>query len=180
MPMMPDEACRTAQGTCDTSRASFLVLGLGNILLRDEGIGVRVVQHMQDASPFSDVEFVDGATAGMDLLDILADRERVVVVDAIGGDLPPGTVTRLTPEDLTGPNEPGASLHELGLLDALVAARRLGCAPRELVIIGVRPFDVAPGLELSDRMAALVPPITSLIEAEFKRRHTRECSAERT
>ena len=77
-----------------------LVLGLGNVLLRDEGVGVRVVQALERVILPPDVEVFDGATAGVDLLDVLADRRKVVVINAIAGDSPPGTVLRLTPADL--------------------------------------------------------------------------------
>jgi hydrogenase maturation protease len=145
----------------------ILVLGLGNILLRDEGIGVRVVQALERLTLPSDVEVVDGATGGFALVDILADRRKVIVVDAIAGDGPPGTVLRLSADDLRGLPGAPVSLHEVGLVEALAATRQLGIAPREVIVIGVCPQVVECGLELSSAMAGLVPKIVELVFAEL-------------
>lgn len=151
-----------------TRAGSTLVLGLGNILLRDEGIGVRVVQAMEQAALPPDVEILDGGTAGVDLLDVLADRQKVVVIDAIDGELAPGTVLRLTPDELAPRREPGVSLHDLGLLETLAMARQLNAAPREVVIIGVKPYRVECGLDLTAEASRLVPRIVDLVLAELK------------
>jgi hydrogenase maturation protease len=145
-----------------------LVLGLGNILLSDEGVGVRVVEAMGQAALPPDVEILDGGTAGVDLLDTLADRRKVVVIDAIDGDIAPGTVLRLTPEELVPRHEPGVSLHDLGLVETLALARHLDASPEEVVIIGVRPHSVECGLELSAQIRELVPKIIELVMAELK------------
>ena len=145
-----------------------LVLGLGNVLLRDEGVGVRVVQALERVILPPDVEVFDGATAGVDLLDVLADRRKVVVIDAIAGDSPPGTVLRLTPADLAPRHEPGVSLHDFGLLETLALAEQLNAAPKEVVIIGVKPHSVACGLELSPELARTVPQIVELVLAELE------------
>jgi hydrogenase maturation protease len=156
------EAAAQRAAVCPT-----LVLGLGNILLQDEGVGVRVVEALQGLPLPPGVEVVDGATAGMALLDILADRRRVIVIDAVDGDWEPGTVVRLGPDDLLPQQSQAVSLHELGLLEALIAARRLGVAPQEMVILGVRPYEVACGLSLSREMAALLPRVVKLVLAEL-------------
>jgi hydrogenase maturation protease len=144
-----------------------LVLGIGNILLRDEGVGVRVIEAMQQMPLPDDVELIDGGTAGADLVDLLADRPKVIVVDAIQGDATPGTILRMTAEDLLP--EPGEciSLHQLGLVQSLLIARRLGCAPREVVIFGIQPSQIAPGLELTPAVAAAVPTAIRLVLAEL-------------
>jgi hydrogenase maturation protease len=154
-----------------------LVLGLGNILLRDEGVGVHVVRALEQASLPPEMELCDGATAGLDLLDVLADRRKVVVIDALGGDSSPGTVLRLSGADLTagtetdrraGPSAAAVSLHELGFVEALWLARRLGLAPPDVVVIGVRPYDIGWGLELSPEMARLAPRLVELVLAELE------------
>jgi hydrogenase maturation protease len=161
-------AIREGAGAAErTKPCPTLVLGLGNILLQDEGVGVRVVEAIQRLPLPADVEVVDGATAGMALLDILADRRRVIVIDAIDGDWEPGTVVRFGPNDLLPRQSQAVSLHELGLLEALIAAQRLGVAPQELVILGVRPYEVACGLSLSREMAALLPRVVELVLAEL-------------
>ena len=148
-------------------RCPTLVLGVGNILLRDEGVGVRVVQAMEELELPPGVELLDGGTAGADLLDELADRRKVIVIDAMAGDDPPGTVVRMTPEDLVPQLNRGLSLHDLGLLETLVLARQAGAAPDEVVIIGVKPYSIEPGLELTPETARLVPKIIELVMAEL-------------
>lgn len=158
-----------AHHAADPARpAPTLVLGLGNILLRDEGIGVRVIEALQSFTLPAGVELFDGATAGMDLLDIIADRERLIVVDAIDADVPPGTVLRLTPEDLVPRTEPCVSVHDMGLFEALLAARRLRREPRDVVVLGVRPHTIACGLELSPTMAALMPQLIQAVWNELE------------
>jgi hydrogenase maturation protease len=153
----------------ETKARPKLVLGLGNILLHDEGVGVRVVEAMGDLELPPDVELFDGATAGLDLLDALADRPKVVVIDAIDGDFEPGTVLRLTPEDLAPQAAQDISAHEIGLLETLTVARQLGIAPEDVVIIGVKPKDVSCGLGLSTQMASLVPRIVELVLADLEK-----------
>ncbi len=148
-------------------RASVLVLGIGNILLRDEGVGIRVIEQMQKMHLPDDVELVDGGTAGADLLDVLAERRKVIVIDAVQADCEPGTVIRFTADDLVRPEGVGMSLHELGLGEALTMTRQLGCAPKEVVVFGIKPKDIGCGLELSEKIAASVAKVIELILGEF-------------
>ena len=150
-----------------TRPCPILVLGVGNILLRDEGVGVRVVEAMEQLALPPGVELLDGATAGLDLLDALADRGKVIVIDAVEGDSKPGTVLRLTPEDLVPRDAQSISLHEIGVLETLSAAKQLGIAPQEVIIFGVKPHEVGCGLDLSPEMARLVPEIVALVLAEL-------------
>lgn len=159
-----EQRCRTQTGQCPT-----LVLGLGNILLRDEGVGVRVVEAMQALELAPDVELFDGATAGLDLLDVLADRRKVIVIDAIEGDSAPGTVVRLRPEDLVPRSAQSVSLHEVGLLETLAVAGQLGIAPEEVIVIGIKPKDVSCGLTLSQEIARLVPRVVEVVLAELEK-----------
>jgi hydrogenase maturation protease len=115
------------------------------------------------------VEVLDGGTSGADLIDEVADRPKLVVIDAVNTDQPPGTVMRFGLADLQRKAESSISLHEFGLLETLEATRHLGCAPAEIVIIGVQPRDVSPGLELSDEIAALLPKLAALALREAER-----------
>ena len=143
-----------------------LILGVGNILLRDEGVGVRLVEAMGDLSLPDGVELLDGGTSGVDLIDDVADRDKVIVVDSVCADVEPGTILRFGLDELVAKAGQMLSLHELGLLETFMAAGQLGCAPREVVIFGVQPADVAPGLELSGTVARLVPRLVELVLAD--------------
>jgi len=163
MPHPPEQPDRPAKGP-----APILVLGLGNILLRDEGIGVRVVQAMEGMALPPGVELFDGATAGLDLVDVIIDRRKVVVIDAMDALGVPGTVLRLLPEDLAAATGQSVSLHDMGLLEALMMARHMGREPREVVILAVKPGALEWGLELSDGLKRLVPKLIELVVAELE------------
>jgi len=148
-------------------RCPVLILGIGNILLRDEGVGVRVIEQMQKMHLPDDVELVDGGTAGADLLDVLAERRKIIVIDAVQADCEPGTVLRFTADDLTRPDGIGISLHEFGLGEALAMTKQLGCAPEDVVVFGIKPRDIRCGLELSEEIAASVPKVIELVLTEI-------------
>jgi len=143
-------------------RAPILVLGIGNVLLRDEGVGVHVVRAMEKEPLPDGVELLDGGTAGADLLDVVSDRIKLVVVDALDADVPPGTILRMTPEDLATPSA-GVSLHEFGIAETLAMAGHLKCEPRDVTIIAVKPWDIRCGLELSDEMRRCLPDIVEMV-----------------
>jgi hydrogenase maturation protease len=143
-------------------RASTLVLGIGNILLRDEGVGVHVVRAMENRPLPAGVELLDGGTGGADLLDAISERHRLIVVDALDADVPPGTILRMTPEDLAAPST-NVSLHEFGLGETLAAARQLKCEPRDVTIIAVKPWDIDCGLELSDEMQRSLTKVIDIV-----------------
>ncbi len=149
------------------NRRPILVLGIGNILLRDEGVGVRVIEQMQKMHLPDDVELIDGGTAGADLLDVLAERRKVIVIDAVQADCEPGTVLRFNADDLVRPDGVGMSLHELGLGEALTMTRQLGCAPKDVVVFGIKPKDIECGLELSEEIVTSVPKVIELVLDEI-------------
>jgi hydrogenase maturation protease len=153
--------------SADCNRRPILILGIGNILLRDEGVGVRVIEQMQKMHLPEDVELVDGGTAGADLLNVLAERKKVIVIDAIQADCEPGTVLRFSANDLVQPDGVGTSLHEIGLGEALTMTKQLGCAPKEIVVFGIKPKDISCGLELSEQISGTVSRIVELLLAEI-------------
>ena len=145
---------------------SVLIVGIGNILLRDEGVGVRVVEEMLALGLPEGVAVVDGGTSGADLVDIIADRNKLIVIDAVDVEGRPGAVFRFTAGEWMEQGFPSLSLHQLGLAETLEMARLLGCAPRQVVIFGVKPKEVSPGLELSEEVKKSVPKIIELALAE--------------
>lgn len=130
------------------------VIGVGNILLCDEGIGVHVVRELSRRGEMPGVEFVDGGVAGATLLNLVEGEERVVLVDAVDAPFPPGTVVRMTPEDLAVHSAPAWSLHDLNLADTLGMMRLRETLP-EMILFGVVPADIETySLELSEPLAA--------------------------
>jgi len=148
---------------------NILILGIGNILLRDEGVGVRIIEYLQTQPIPPEVELRDGGTAGFDLLDIIADRKAIILIDAIDAGHPPATVVRFAPQDMEPANAPQLSVHNIDFAQALKMASLLKCAPQEVVIFGVQPASIEPGLELTETLAPLVPKIAALVLAELDR-----------
>ena len=145
-----------------------LVMGIGNILLRDEGVGVRTIEAMQQIELPQGVELVDAGTAGADLIDLVADRRKLIVIDAIEADAAPGTVFRLLAEDLAPQDGAMISLHQLGLVESLAMAKHLGCAPQQVVVFGVQPAVISTGLDLSPQVAAAVPKVIQAVLSELR------------
>ncbi len=147
-----------------------VVLGVGNLLLRDEGVGIHAVRRLtQEYRLPAEVEVVDGGCAGYALFEVVARAERVVVVDALLTEAPAGTMFRFRPADLDGEVGGGVrlSLHDVGILEVLQAAQLLGHRP-EVVILGVQPADVSPfGVELSPVLAGVLPELVERLAAEL-------------
>jgi len=139
--------------------APTLVLGLGNLLLSDDGVGLRLLADLRrDAGENSQVEFVDGGTQGLALLGYVADRPRVVILDAISLGAPPGSVHVLAGQgiDQLG-TRLGNTAHEGGALQILAMANLLGQAPGRVTIVGVEPALVRTGVGLSPAVESALP-----------------------
>ena len=149
-----------------------LVVGIGNILLQDEGVGVHVARALQEEVLPLDVEVLDGGTSGADIIEAVADREKLIVIDAMQADAEAGAVFRMGMDELAGRDYAGFSLHELGLLETLQMAKLLGCLPREIVIFGVQPKSISPGFAMTDEVAAVLPRIVKRVVEECGKRGT--------
>jgi hydrogenase maturation protease len=142
-----------------------LVVGIGNTLLRDEGIGCHVVRALEGI-PLPDVEIIDGGTCP-DVLQLIEDADKLVIVDAVRGGGMPGQMYRFCPEDITLEPKPLLSLHDIGLVDSL-KLMQLWRSVGETVIIGVEPGELGWGLELSPELEAKVPQIVEAVVNELK------------
>jgi hydrogenase maturation protease len=139
------------------STSSILVMGIGNVLLTDEGVGIRAVNELARRYVFSDrVELLDGGTAGIELLRHIAGRDHLIIIDAMKCGQPPGTVVRVEGGDVPAAFRTRISPHQLGLSDLLAAAMLTGELPGNLVLFGVEPASLEPGLELSPAVEASV------------------------
>ena len=140
------------------------VLGIGNVLLGDEGVGCHVV-HALEGIPLPDVKIIDGGTCP-DAFQLLEDADKLVIVDAVKGGGTPGQIYRFHLEDITLEQKPFLSLHDVGLVDNLMLMqlwRNIG----EAVIIGVEPREINWGLELSPELQEKMPQIIDAILAEL-------------
>jgi hydrogenase maturation protease len=149
-------------------RKSTLILGIGNVLLKDEGVGPCVISRLEKRSLPKDVELLDGGTAGADLLDYMCNREKVIVIDAVDADEPPGTILKLTGDDLLAENCTNVSLHEIGLGQTLQMAATLNSAPQSIVIFAIVPADISCGIGISEQVKKHIPALENLIIKEIK------------
>lgn len=133
------------------SGADIVVLGLGNTLRRDEGLGIHALERLRIDYTFSPAPlFVDGGTLGLELISYLEDAERILILDATltGGE--PGALLRLAGDDLPVYLGMRVSPHEIGLADLLAVARLRGFTPSEVVVLGMQPEALELGLYLSE------------------------------
>jgi hydrogenase maturation protease len=151
------------------------VLGLGNVLMGDDGFGPylsRVLEAEWEFPPGAVVQ--DLGTPGLDLAPWLADLDVVVVLDAVAAAGPPGDVRTYSRADLfrQAPS-PRLSPHDPGLREALLSAELAGIAPRELLVVGVVPERVAPGPGLSHAVRAAVPSAAETVVRLLRERGCR-------
>jgi hydrogenase maturation protease len=151
--------------------AETLVMGLGNILLSDEGIGVRVIEHLLAQYDFPEgVLVMDGGTLGLDLLPYLEEASRLVVVDAVQARKPPGTLIRLTGTEIPiFLDASKVSPHQEGLQDLLAVAMLKGYLPGEVIFWGAQIESLGVGLELSPVVATQVDALAGNVLAELAR-----------
>ena len=145
-----------------------MVLGVGNLLLSDEGVGVHVVRKLMEMALPPRVEVVDGGVRGLGLMGTVAGADCLIVIDAVRGGGPPGSIYRFDVEDLTkSPQMYKMSVHEVGILDVLHVSRLVGQTPNT-TIIGIEPKSLEMGMDLSPEIQAKVPRVIELILDELK------------
>ena len=151
-------------------RKEIVVLGLGNPLMSDEGIGGFLVGQLEKrAGEFPAVEFIDAGTGGMNLLYHLEDRKKVIIIDCAFMDTEPGTIKRFGPEEVVSVKKLAhLSLHEVDILKVIELAKQLGKCPDEIVIFGIEPDSVEMNMELTGTLAGRIDEYVEQIAKELK------------
>ena len=142
----------------------ILIVGIGNLLCRDEGIGVHVIQEMGNIKLPDHIDLLDMGTSTMDLISYLEGVKKLIAIDAMKAGGAPGTIYKCRPEDLLPEEKGPISLHEIGLLESLNMAQKMGMKI-DTVIIGVEPEILDWGMELTEAVKNKIPLI---IEAVLK------------
>ena len=153
--------------------ATCIVLGLGNTLHSDDGVGPQAIEKLRsDKRVPADVSLIEGGTLGLELLTYIWDCSYLLVLDAVDVGQPPGTLVRMSSQELqTLPGK--GSVHQLGVADLMVALRVLAKRPPQVVLLGVQPASTEWGTELSPAVAAVLPALADAAVAELCRRpHT--------
>lgn len=148
----------------------LLVLGVGNLLLTDDGAGVHAVTELAGEEEWDQekVDFLDGATFTQDIFYVFQKYERVLVLDTVKGGREPGTVYRFTEENLRDNYEQRLSLHDIDLLDSLKMAELLGNKP-EIMVLGIEPLIISEwSMELSEPVKAKYPKFLEAARREIR------------
>jgi hydrogenase maturation protease len=146
----------------------ILLMGLGNILLQDEGLGVRALERLTDnyALP-AEVEAVDGGTMGLDLLPYLEQVSDLLIMDAVQTGQPPGTLVRLEGEAIRAALSLKMSMHQVGLQELLAVSDLQGALPPRVVVWGMEPALLGWGLALSSHVAARMDNLVQAVAKEL-------------
>ncbi len=144
-----------------------VVIGVGNVLLSDDGLGVHALRRLRERYVLPAVELVEGGTVGLLLLTHLADARRAIVLDAVDVGARPATLVRLADEECERAFATGMTVHDVGLADLLAAARLSGVWPEELIVHGAQPASVAIGSELTAPVAACLDRFVDRVAAEL-------------
>lgn len=145
----------------------IIVMGLGNMLLSDEGLGVYLIEMLQRENCLEDVELIDGGTAGLMLLSFVEDAEYLLVLDVIEAGYAPGTVLELESSDIGKYISGKLSQHQTGFQEVLALAQLRGTLPREVKIIAVQPESLEWGCSLSDIVKAKVPEVIAKVKGQI-------------
>lgn len=151
----------------NTNRKPILILGVGNSIQMDDGIGIHVLEELKKISLPGNIELFDGGTAGFDLINVVSERKKVIVIDAVNGGEPPGTIYKFSPEDIKSRNIMYDSLHQLGIIESLQMAKLLDKYPDECIIFGIEPKTIDWGLELTESLKVMVPKTIELVLKEL-------------
>ncbi len=145
------------------------VVGLGNILMQDEGAGVHAVRALEAGFELPpELVVLDGGTIGLDLLAYIENQDRAMFVDAVNFGKEPGYIGVLENQEIPALFATKDSLHHLGLMDVLAAAQLLEVTPRETCLIGIQPSSLETGLELSPLLRGKMGLLLEQIIAKLK------------
>ena len=146
------------------SESPLLILGLGNILCRDDGVGILAVDTLvQRHGETPGVRILDGGTLGLGLLSHIRDSEVVILIDAIEADESPGTLIRLEGEEVEPAVRHRLSVHQIGVADLLDALRLLGAMPPRLILLGLVPTETSLGLGLTPAVRSGMPKLIAAV-----------------
>jgi hydrogenase maturation protease len=154
-------------GEFELKSAEILVVGIGNLLLADEGIGIHAVQKLQKIVKGNKVEILDGGTAGFELISYFKERKKIFIIDAFRADQPAGAIVRTTIEDVNFEKGNSFSVHQNGLPELLYHSRRLVPCP-QIVLYGIVVRDCHSFcMYLSPEVQASLSPLISMILKEI-------------
>lgn len=149
---------------------NILILGVGNLLLSDEGAGVHAVNYLQERYEIPpEVVVLDGGTAGMELLNFIIQCNYLILLDAVNSGEAPGTLLRLDDQQVPQFFATKMSPHQIGLTDILAAAALSGGTPPRIILLGVQPASFELGMDLSPVVAPVIPQMITIVIDELRK-----------
>lgn len=149
------------------AKKPLLVLGIGNLVLQDEGFGIHAVKELEKYRLPQNVDLLDGGTAGMHLMGILQEYKDILIIDAALDHYPIGTVRHIIPR-FYNDYPPLITVHEIGLKDLIDAMQLTGYCPHtELIIVSVEKYN-SLGMELSPKVKAALPVAVNMVKKIVK------------
>lgn len=142
------------------------ILGIGNILLKDDGIGVHIVKKLEEEKLPSTIELVDGGTSTLDTLGYFLEYEKVIVIDSLKAGYEPGTIYKIKPEDIKNYKKENLSIHDVQILDVVKMAKMFDKNP-SVTIFGIEPKEINFDTEMTDCMKMKIPEVIKLIKKEL-------------
>jgi hydrogenase maturation protease len=153
----------TKKGGEEKLPPKIVVLGVGNLLLSDEGVGIHVVNELMKMSLPPKISVVEGGTDGFGLLNIITEADRLIVIDAVKGGGPPGALYRFDLDEVRNyPSGFKTSVHQIGILEVLDISELIGKKPH-ITVIGIEPKSLEMGMELSPEVRSKIPRVIELI-----------------
>jgi len=147
-------------------KARIVIVGVGNLLLKDEGIGIHIARALQQIDIPQDIKIIDGGTSP-DLPYYFKNIDKLIIIDAVKAKSKPGTVYRFHPHDVNIESNETVSVHDFGLEQSLKTMKLMRNEPKEIIIIGIEPKEIDWGAELSAELQQKVPEIVNIILKEM-------------
>jgi len=145
----------------------IMIMGVGNVLLSDEGVGIHILKQFKEDEIPINVELIEAGTAGLELAHLIQDTDFLIVVDAVNAKSQPGALFRFKPDDITIiPEMFEVSFHQVGIMEVLSTVSIFGTPPKT-IIYGVQPKSLDWGMELSQDVAAILPGLKEQILREI-------------
>lgn len=148
----------------------ILIVGLGNLLLKDEGIGIHVLERLEKEGGLpEEVELIRGETGGLSLLPSLDEALAIIFIDAAEFEGIPGEVRMFNGEEVRKARSIPLSVHDVGLRDLVSLISLKSASPPKIVVVGIKPMELGVGVKISSELEKAIPSIVMLIRAEVNR-----------
>ena len=152
----------------EKTQAKIVILGIGNLLLRDEGVGIHLIRLLNnDDLDYSNLEIIDGGIYP-EPVSFIEDANKLIIVDAIKGGKEPGTIYRLNTDDIMADSTRPLCSHQSSIIDILRLLGAIGKGPQDTIIIGIEPKSMDYGLELSPEVKEKLVELKEMVAAEIK------------